>query len=67
MRQMVAVPNAQGFIAGVLEKEFQRQGFDVTVAEDHVGAVLVAGVNPFRDLWVIQILLGCAAIKIAVS
>src|ERR1039458_2448027 len=34
---MVAVPAAQGVVAGVREKKFQRRRFNVAVAKDHVG------------------------------
>jgi hypothetical protein len=34
---MVAVPTAQGGVAGVGEKKLQRRRFNVAVAKDHVG------------------------------
>jgi hypothetical protein len=34
---VVAVPAAQGFVAGVGKKKLQRWRFDETVAEDRVG------------------------------
>jgi hypothetical protein len=37
VRQMVAVPAAQGFVAGVFKQKLQRRRFDVAVAKDHVG------------------------------
>ena len=43
VRQVVAVPAAQGFVAGVCKKKFQRRRFDVAVAKDHVGLALMAG------------------------
>ena len=55
VRLVVAVPAGQGGIVGVLEKKFERQAFGMAVAENHVGPVLVAGVNPFRALRVVQI------------
>jgi hypothetical protein len=36
---VVAVPAAQGGIAGVGEKKWQRRRFNVAVAKDHVGFV----------------------------
>jgi hypothetical protein len=34
---VVAVPAAQGGVAGVCEKKWQRRRFDVAVVKDHVG------------------------------
>jgi hypothetical protein len=41
MRQMVTVPTAQGSIAGIGEKIFQRRRFDVAIAEGHIGFALM--------------------------
>jgi len=37
MGQVVTVPAAQGGVAGVGEKKWQRRRFNVAVAKDHVG------------------------------
>ena len=47
MRQMVAVPAAQGGGAGVGKKKLQRRRFNVAVAKDHVGFALMTGVASF--------------------
>ena len=49
MRQMVAVPAAQGVVAGVGEKKLQRRRFNVAVAKDHVGFALMQR----RGIWII--------------
>jgi hypothetical protein len=44
VRLVVAVPAAQGVVAGVGEKKWQRRRFNVAVAKDHVGFALMAGI-----------------------
>ena len=40
---VVAVPAAEGGVAGVGKQKLQRRRFNVAVAEDYVGFALVAG------------------------
>src|SRR5689334_6739367 len=39
---MVAVPAAQGFVAGVFKQKLQLRGFNVAVTKQHVGLALMA-------------------------
>jgi phosphoglycolate phosphatase len=41
MRQVVTVPRAQGFITGVFKKKLQRRRFNVAVAKQHLGFILM--------------------------
>src|ERR1019366_2695093 len=52
---MVAVPAAQGFVAGVREKKFQRRRFHVAVAKDHVEFTLMAGRGAAVPVQIFQI------------
>ena len=45
MGQMVAIPAAQGRVAGIFKERFQRRRFDVAVAKDHVGFALMTGIG----------------------
>ncbi len=47
MRLVVTVPMLQGLVGGVFEDEFERQGFNVAVAEDQVGFAFMAGEGVF--------------------
>jgi hypothetical protein len=48
MWQMVAVPTAQGVIAGIFKKKLQRRRFDMAVAKYHVGFALMTGIRGGR-------------------
>ena len=43
VRQVVAIPERLGRVAGVFKQKFQRRRFGVAVAKDRVGFALVAG------------------------
>jgi hypothetical protein len=47
MRLVVAVPLAQGGVAGVFKKKLQPWRFDVAVAKNHVGFALMTGITIF--------------------
>jgi len=46
VRQVVAVPAAQGFVSGIFKKKFQRWRSDVAIAKHHIGFALMASVSP---------------------
>ena len=41
VRQVVAIPPDQSRIARVLKKELQRRRFNMSIAEDHIGFLVV--------------------------
>jgi hypothetical protein len=45
VRLVVAVPAAQGGVAGVLKKKFQRRRFNVAVAKHHAGLVIYKSIS----------------------
>src|ERR1035438_1966136 len=52
---MVAVPAAQGLVAGVREKKFQRRRFHVAVAKNHVEFTLMSGRGSAVPVQIFQI------------
>ena len=66
VRQMVAIPAAQGGVAGVGKKKLQRRRFDVTVAKHQVGFALMTGVTSFGAFRIILQVINSSHIKSAI-